>query len=47
MKNKTYLLRNIPVETWRKFLSRCALEGITAREVLLTKITEYINQERG
>jgi len=47
IKGKDYLLRYIPNNLWRKFQSLLALEGRSKKEFFLTKITEYINQERG
>ena len=35
---KTYLLRGIPADLWRKFQAKCKLKGTSAKEVILKAI---------
>ena len=40
-RQKTYLLRNVPVSTYRLFKSRCAIDGVKMREALITFMETY------
>ena len=40
-RSKTYLLRNVPISTYRLFKSRCAIEGIKMREALISFMEQY------
>ncbi len=40
-RSRTYLLRNVPMATYRLFQSRCAIEGKKIRHVLIKFMEEY------
>ena len=40
-REKTYLLRNVPVSTYRLFKSRCAIDGIKMREAFISFMEQY------
>jgi len=37
----TYLLRNIPLDLWRKVKAKAALDGISVRDLILGMLREY------
>ena len=40
-RTRTYLLRNVPIATYRLFQSRCAIEGKKMRHVLIDFMERY------
>jgi len=37
----TFVIRDIPVETWKKFKTRAVMEGMTLKEATLELVNAY------
>lgn len=44
MDKKSVVVRDIPVDTWRKLKAKAALEGLTVQASVTKAITQYLTK---